>query len=199
MHAYDADVNRYSLQLDFIGSWVNAFLIAGAPGVGKTTLLQAIRVRGLGVVGDTAREFIRERKSLGLPPRPPAAEFAAELFRRDAEQYERATHHSHAVFFERGIPDSLCLLNDAGLLANGELEEQLAKFVYDRPAFILPPWEGIFVKDEERDQTFTEALLIHEKVVSWYRRCGFCLLEVPIGTASQRCDFVLGELAHRRG
>jgi predicted ATPase len=69
--------------------------------------------------------------------------------------------------------------------------------------FVLPPWSEIYRTDAERDQTFTEAIRVHDTVREWYLRCGYDLVTVPHGPLAGRCKFVLNTLvpgyARRRG
>ena len=96
-----------------------------------------------------------------------------------------------------GIPEALGLLEQAGPSLAGELEARLAEFVYHEAAFILPPWESIFVQDEERDQTFADTLRVHESLCRWYVRCGFRLIEVPRAAVGERAEFVLRQVGSR--
>lgn len=64
-------------------------------------------------------------------------------------------------------------------------------------AFILPPWREIYRTDDERDQTFDEAVMVYRALRDWYIRCGYNLVEVPTGTVANRRDFVLGRLKER--
>jgi predicted ATPase len=172
-------------------------LVTGGPGVGKTSLLKELGLRGFTTMGDTAREVIAERKRNGLTPRPPPLEFAEEILRRDCAQYRLASQRAGVVFFDRGIPEALGLLEQAGPSLAGELEARLAEFVYHEAAFILPPWESIFVQDEERDQTFADTLRVHESLCRWYVRCGFRLIEVPRAAVGERAEFVLRQVGSR--
>jgi predicted ATPase len=76
----------------------------------------------------------------------------------------------------------------------GELEARLAEFVYHEAAFILPPWESIFVQDAKRNQTFADTLRVHESLRRWYVRCGFRLIELPRTTVIERAEFILREV-----
>ena len=169
-------------------------LVTGGPGVGKTSLLKEIELRGFTTVGDTARALIAERKRNGLTPRPPPLEFAEEILRRDCAQYKAASQRAGLVFFDRGVPEALGMLELARPLLAAELEARLAEFFYHETAFILPPWESIFIQDAERDQTFADTLRVHESLRRWYVRCGIRLVEVPKGTVGERADFILREV-----
>ncbi|HEU4723718.1 MAG TPA: AAA family ATPase [Candidatus Eisenbacteria bacterium] len=170
-------------------------IVTGAPGAGKTTLLDALQARGFHVVPDTARAIIRDRLSRGLPPRPAPAEFAREILRIDIERYRNAPAGAATLFFERGIPDALGMLRELGVHGPAETERHLADFPYHRRVFVPPPWEAIYRTDEERDQTFPEALRVHDTICGWYARCGYEIVEIPRASVDERCAFVLRTLS----
>jgi predicted ATPase len=171
-------------------------VITGGPGTGKTTLLAALRARGYRAVDESARTIIQERLAGGLSPRPPALEFARHILHRDIAKYEQPTG-ADLVFFDRSIVEALCMVDQAARLEAHELRDLLSRYPYDRRVFVLPPWEAIYTTDSERDQTFAEALRVHETLTEWYRRCEYEIIEVPPGAVVERCDHVLRALANR--
>lgn len=60
---------------------------------------------------------------------------------------------------------------------------------------MLPPWEQIYATDDERDQTYADAVRAFSLVCDWYRRCGYDLVEVPRAPVNERCAFVLRTIA----
>jgi predicted ATPase len=128
-----------------------------------------------------------------LPPRPSPQEFAEAILGRDVEQYDR--HSTDArVFFDRGVLDALCMLVDIAPTRREEYESIASRYPYYGKVFVLPPWEAIFTTDEERDQTFGEAVRVHERLIAWYRRCGYQMCEVPRVSVDERCEHVLSAL-----
>jgi len=165
-------------------------VLTGGPGAGKTTLLAALRTRGYKAVDESARAIIQERLANGLSPRPPALEFARQILHRDIAKYQQPAELD-LVFFDRGIVEALGMVNEAARLEAHELRDLLSQYPYDRRVFALPPWEAVYTTDSERDQTFAESQRVHESVTRWYRRCGYEIIEVPIGPVAQRCVHVL--------
>jgi predicted ATPase len=170
-------------------------VLTGGPGVGKTTLLAALRAAGHATVAESARAVIAERLARGLAPRPSPAEFAREVVRRDIAAYEVSRPATGWVFFDRGLVDGLGLLSEAEPLADEELRAMLARYPFHPQAFVLPPWPQIYATDNERDQSFADCLRIHEAVLRWYRHCGITLHEVPRVPVEERVAFVLARLA----
>jgi predicted ATPase len=169
-------------------------IVTGGPGAGKTTLLAALRASGYTAVDESARAIIQERAAGGLSPRPPALEFARQILHRDIAKYQQAPELG-LVFFDRSIVEALGMVNQAARLEAHELRALLSQYPYDRRVFVLPPWEAIYTTDSERDQTFAEALRVHETLTRWYRRCEYEIIEVPTGTVAERCTDVLRALA----
>ena len=174
-------------------------VITGAPGAGKTTLLQALHARGYPIVADTPRAIIQDRRRRGLSPRAEPLAMAQETLRIDIENYQRNSGHSGHVFFERGVLDALAGLHAKLPLSEGDLAMWLSKYPYFSKVFVLPPWEAIYVTDAERDHTFEHARWVDRVTREWYRRCRYRIVEVPMVSVDERCEFVLGECARGAG
>jgi predicted ATPase len=174
---------------------MSRIVVTGAPSGGKTTLLLALQARGYTIVGDTPRGIIRERRRRGLSPRPDPLEFARETLRIDIDNYDRHSTDPNHVFFERGVLDALCGIDHVTPLSESEFATSLAQYRYFSKVFVLPPWRAIYVNDAERDHTFEHAQRVDRITQDWYRRCGYRVVEVPIGTVDERCEFVLRECA----
>ena len=174
-------------------------IITGSPGAGKTTLLNGLAAMGYITVEDSARAVIAERLGAGASPRPDPVTFAREILRRDIEKYLEQPHTSEWVFFDRSLIDALGLLHEVSPLPAGELNAVLAAYPFHRAAFVVPPWEAIFTSDAERDQSFADAVRVHDKTVAWYQACGYVLHEVPRLAVADRVRHVLGVLAANGG
>ena len=55
----------------------------------------------------------------------------------------------------------------------------------------LRPWREIYTNDAERDQSFAEAERVQNRLTSWYRGCGYELIEVPRIPIQPRSEYVL--------
>ena len=86
----------------------NFFVITGGPGVGKTTLLEALAKQGFPYVPEVAREIIREqvaRNGNALPwANIPA--YTHLMLSRSVESFEQHQKQESVLFFDRGIPDT---------------------------------------------------------------------------------------------
>jgi len=166
------------------------YILTGGPGAGKTTLLGALALRGYAIVEESARAIIAERLASGMTPRPQASRFAREILRRDIEKYEMTRGLPNPIIFDRGVVEALGSVQANEAWPKLELERMLAAYPFARPVFILPPWKAIYTVDTERDQTFEDAVNVHQKVVDWYSRCGYPLHEVPCLPVDERAKYV---------
>ena len=173
------------------------FVFAGGPGAGKTAVLDVLKARGFHCAPDNARAVIRARLDAGLPPRPAPRAFAEAVLDADIECYAAAAA-GEVWFFERGVVDALGSLKGAAGIADAELERLLARYPYAR-VFLFPPWPEIYRTDDERDQTFTEAVRVFALTRAWYERCGYSTCEVPLLPVAERADFVEAEVRQLTG
>lgn len=169
----------------------NRFVVTGGPGGGKTTILKALEGRGYGVVPEAARRIIKERLAAGLSRRPESVSFGQEILSSDVEKYRYAASCNHALFFDRGVLDALYMLNAAGALSSDEVEQYIQRFPYNNLVFLFPPWEEIYIKDSERDQSFEESVVVFEGIKKWYSQWGYTTVEVPRDNINDRISFIL--------
>ena len=171
--------------------------ITGAPGVGKTTLLDELARLGYSTVRESAREVIRERLARREPPRPDEATFAREILRRDIESYRAAASLAGPVFFDRTPVEAIAMLHDAAPIERADHRRLLSTYTFHACVFVLPPWREIYVTDSERDQTFDAAEAVHGRILDCYGNAGYTIALVPLAPARDRAHFVLRALGLR--
>jgi predicted ATPase len=171
-------------------------VVTGGPGAGKTALLGELSRLGFATVDDTPRAIIRSRRARGLTPRPAPLEFADEVLRREIAQY-RLHGDSALTFFDRGVIDALLMVLQAAPARRGEITALAADHPYHPVAIFLPPWEEIYVTDEERDHPFSHAVRVYESLVAWYEACGYDVRPLPKVPVPERCRIVLSMLGVR--
>ncbi len=60
--------------------------------------------------------------------------------------------------------------------------------------FILPPWKQIYTEDNERYESYEQAVEIHDELARSYAFHGYEAVEVPQGTIAERTTFILEHL-----
>ena len=148
---------------------------------------------------EAARLIIQERLSCGLSPRPNPVEFAAEILAIDIAQYDELSLKAGPTFFDRGLPDALLMLVQAGQISKEHAAEVLRARPYRKTVFFFPIWESIFSTHAERDQTLAEAVAVSSKLEAWYASLGFSLVEVPRVSVEERAEFMIDTVGAEAG
>lgn len=165
------------------------FIVTGAPGSGKTALLNALQTLAV-IVAEPARELIAEHRAAtgetSLDERPQV--FVDRLVRRSIEKFEAVAGHDVALF-DRGLPDCVAYAAMLGV-DGGPAREAASRHRYDDPAFILPPWEDIYVTDDMRRMRFADAGPFHDRLVAVYTDLGYELVEVPRMPIDDRANVI---------
>lgn len=178
-------------------------VITGAPGTGKTAVIQALEAKGFPCFPEIIREMTSRAKQEGaggdfvsnpLVFVQDALEFNSQLLQGRAGQYLEAERSGGPIsFFDRGIPDVLAYMDYFGQPYGREFLKIGEDHRYDS-VFILPPWEEIYVSDNERLESFDQAEALHHALVEAYARLGYVPLEVPRDTVERRIAHILETL-----
>jgi predicted ATPase len=173
------------------------FIITGAPGTGKTALVEALGPEVHGVA-EPAREVLAEQRSTGGSGTPDrdASRFVSLLLQRSIEKFEAVGRTGGPVLFDRGIPDCVAY---AVALGTDPAPSVAAsdRYRYHRDVLILEPWEEIYTVDDERTISFPQVVEFHEAIVDAYERTGYTRLTVPLGAIEERARFVRSFLLRR--
>ena len=94
------------------------------------------------------------------------------------------------LFFDRGIPDIIAYLDYIKCNYSNIFIEESYKYRYDK-VFILPPWKEIYISDNERYETFDQAVKINKFLVKWYTKFGYEIKSIPKLSIENRIDFIL--------
>lgn len=173
------------------------FVITGGPGAGKTTLLTELERRGYPHLSEVARDIIREqvRTEGDAVPWANTRRYAGLMLDRTITAFLQLPVVNSPVFVDRGLPDVLCYAELIDFPALTQVADSCMSYRYNSKVFIAPPWEEIYTTDEERKQTFEEAVGVYHRLTRAYESCGYELVEIPRLTVEQRADFVLKAVA----
>jgi predicted ATPase len=173
----------------------NFWILTGAPGSGKTAILDELR-GSVRCVDEPARRVLAEQRAsggLGIPERDPAR-FAELLLEVAIADHEAASLGESPVLFDRGIPD--CIAYAVHLGVDPDLSiVAAARYRYRTEVLLLEPWEDIYTTDDERTMSFADTLGFHARLVETYQGAGYQLTVVPRGSAEDRAAFVRDRLS----
>ena len=117
--------------------------------------------------------------------------FSEKLLEGRTQQFKNAAKEKESiVFLDRGLPDVLAYMDYTDEKYPKHFIETCNIYKYDA-IFVVAPWKDIFVSDNERYENFEQAIEIHDHLIKTYKRFGYQLIDVPIGSVKKRADFIL--------
>lgn len=177
----------------------NFYIISGGPGAGKTTLINELANTGFVTREEEARKIIREQLAIGgdgVPWRNKAL-YAQLMLKASINTFNKTKRDNgtEIIFFDRGILDTICYMNMENTPVSDEVQYEVNTCNYNKNVFILPPWKEIYQTDDERKQSWEEALFSFYKLKETYLQYGYNVIEIPKIPVSQRKEFVLDRIS----
>ncbi|WP_139959150.1 AAA family ATPase [Flavicella sediminum] len=173
-------------------------VITGGPSTGKTTLINSLEKQGFYCIAEASREITLEARKTGISQlflTDPLL-FSTLLLEKRILQYNTAHKtDKQIVLFDRGIPDIAAYLNFFKQKHDLDFSKINTENKYQK-IFITPPWKVIHTTDNERFESFEEAVEIHKELVSTYTTLGYTPIEIPFGTPEERALFVAKQLSN---
>lgn len=172
-------------------------VIIGGPGTGKTTIIEELKSRGFCCYPEISREVTLEAKKEGIEQlflENPLLFSELLLEGRKKQLLSAQREEQPIVFLDRGIPDILAYMHYIGDSYPAFFDQACQEHKYTK-IFILPPWEAIYVSDNERYENFEQAQLIYNHLIETYSKYGYNLIEVPKDTLNNRILFILEGLS----
>lgn len=170
-------------------------VLTGAPGTGKTTVINLLQSKGYFCMEEVSREIIQEAERMGskkLFLSQPIL-FSKIILGKRIIQHQQASSASVShCFFDRGMPDITAYLNSINMPPEETFKQSNHKYLYDT-VFIFPPWKQIYTNDAERFETYEEALAIHHEILEEYKKTHKNIIAVPKGTPKERVEFILNK------
>ena len=176
---------------------MKSYIITGAPGAGKTEIIEELSQKGYLVLGEIPRKLLQEKtaEKLGISPFKDLAKFADIVIKEMYSQYLKIIKRGDSLcFFDRGIPDVFAYLENSNISIPKDYYTKLDNCNFEKNVFICPPWQEIYISDSIRPYPYKDTLKLHSQIVSIYEKLGFNLIEIPKLSVQQRTDFVLASL-----
>jgi len=167
----------------------NRYIITGGPGSGKSSLLAALVNQNHQGFEEISRVIIREQHETGgdMVPWQNLSGFADLCYEKMSTQLDECSANC-ICFYDRGLPDIIAYVRRGGLKVPLKYFER-AK-AYNKTVFLAPPWKEIFVNDDERPESFEDAVEIYKFLKSTYEELGFNIVELPKISIEERVTFI---------
>lgn len=167
-------------------------VLSGGPGSGKSTIINQLILRKYKCFEEVSRSLIKEAQKKNYFKNYPL-EFSEKVFNARVEDYEKSEYlvissSQPYIFFDRGIHDTVAYLNYLGKTNN--YKEKLFKYKYDL-VFLLDLNEDFYINDNERLETFHQALKIHKQIEEIYLKSNHETIKIPWMQPIDRTNFII--------
>lgn len=171
-------------------------VITGGPGTGKSSLINELISQNYFCMPEISRKVTLDARKNGIEQlflKEPLL-FSQLLLEGREQQFLRAEREStNIVFFDRGIPDVHGYMNYIGVDYPDVYLEKSLKYRYTT-IFMTPPWQEIYLSDNERYESYEQSLAIHNHLTKTYNELEYSILNVPIGSIKERVQFILNSV-----
>lgn len=161
------------------------FVLTGAPGGGKSTLIVEVRKRGFATSPEVARAILSQPGGMELRRDDPLG-FAEAMLEAHRREWERHAGSDIPVVFDRGFPDVVGFLEVSGLGVTPEIDRVCRTLRYSGPILRAPAWREIYCQDAQRIQNWEEAVASDEAVTRAWQRYGYDPIDLPLASVAER-------------
>ncbi|MEL6557935.1 MAG: AAA family ATPase [Bacteroidota bacterium] len=171
-----------------MSSYTKKYIITGAPGTGKTTLIKALENQ-YPCIHEASREVIvaeQTRNGDGVPWKN-VFKFAELVYQTSIAALNS---NPKAILTDRSILDLIAYLQIAGEPIPQVLQEFPYHSKYEKTVFFAPAWQNIFHQDMQRLQSFSYCLELEKALKQNYRDRGFEIMDLPRESVENRVSFV---------
>ncbi|MAR40084.1 MAG: hypothetical protein CMD22_05390 [Flavobacteriales bacterium] len=170
------------------------FVITGAPGTGKTSIINHLKIKGYNCIDEISRKIISEQLAINgeVLPWKNLSAFSKRVF--TLRESQLLNSKNTLIFFDRGIVDVYAYMKVDSLKIPKHLEESIKKNRYNTKVFYTPIWEKIYVNDKQRKESIEQAKIIENVLLSSYRFYNYQLIKVPKDSVEERANFILAHI-----
>lgn len=170
------------------------YILTGAPGSGKTSILRALHDRGYLVVREAATDVIAADQSRGNDQSWADPQFIEDILALQRSRLaEPAAAGTLVQFHDRSPVCTLALARYLGHRVPARLEAEIGRLagerVYQRQVFFVRPI-GFVEPTAARRISYRDSLRFERFHQAEYERLGFRLTDVPPGRVAQRAALI---------
>ena len=165
------------------------YIITGAPGTGKTSIINELKKRTFNCIDEYARKVISKTRHTH-------SEIIAceNIIANMRTQEYLNSPKDRLCFFDRSALDCVAYLKINNLDPTSEIHKNIKICNFNTTVFYTPIWERIYKNDNERKENIKQARKIEAFILETYRAYGYKLVQIPKLTITERADFIISKI-----
>lgn len=166
------------------------YIITGAPGTGKSTLIKSMQSKGVLCAEEVSRDIIKNEQLLQSDGMPwdNMERFCQLVFK---ETMHRFKTQEDIQICDRSLLDIVAYLNHVNLHVFDKLSQFNFHKYYHNTVFFAAPWEAIYQTDPQRPENFKTQLALSKTIEKVYSSYGFTLCYLPRVTVAERTSIIM--------
>lgn len=173
----------------------NYYILTGAFGSGKSTVLEALKKQGFLCVNEPARIILSQQRAVngnGVPETNPGL-FTKLMAEQAVKTYTQYINETKPVIFDRAIPDLAAYAKIFGLGIT-EYFKLSESYKYNLNVFCFNGWREIYKNDDERKADFETSNAFGVSVKQIYIELGYNVIDVPFTDIFSRTEYILSRV-----
>ncbi len=168
--------------------YTKKYIITGAPGTGKTTLIDKLGEE-FSYIPEISRMVIKSEQEKGGNGMPweDLDKFVALVCEASLAKIES---NPHALFSDRSILDLIAYLEVEGKTIPSSIDNFPFHHKFEKKVFFAPTWRSIYQKDAQRPQEFDYCVALEKALEANYIKRGFDIIRLPKDTILIRVNFI---------
>lgn len=171
------------------------YIITGAPGTGKTSIINHLNQKGYHCVDENSRTLITNQLAINGDILPWKNQIAFEniISMKRAKDYINSPKDA-VCFFDRSIIDCIAYLKINKKEPTKLIRDLMKNYQFNKDIFYTPFWSEIYTNDKERKESIENAIYIEKIILETYKYYGYNPILVPKLSIKKRIDFILSKI-----
>lgn len=172
------------------------YLITGASGAGKSSLIRALSHDGYPTIEESGRIIVENEIRTGGQALPwkDAIAFGDKLVKHTLNSLQLHQNIAQPIFADRGLVDNLAWYKGINTSPPIDLLNAIEARPYSDPIFVLPPWQDIYIQDDIRNKSFDQALIEYGHIIYVLEELGWQTVEIAKVSIAERMAIILSHI-----
>lgn len=171
------------------------YILTGAPGCGKTSIIQELAIRGYSVIKEAATDIIAQEQALGNAEPWNFPDFIEKIVALQKQRQHQTDNPASVIqFYDRSPICTYALATYLKFNPPASLIEEIERInqaqIYEKNVFYIEPL-GFITPTDARKISFEESLVFDKIHHDCYLKFGYRCIKIPAAPITERVETIL--------